>query len=103
MHDTTPHRSLRLVRMARGLSYGLLLLLALAGAVVEGFGLPRAGLLHGASSRRPSILAFAGGADGKQPYKPKVWAYYRSRSKIIQWYLEELGVEYESVGATRVR
>lgn len=65
-----------------------LLLLSVAflglGAVgVEGFGFG----LHRASpsSRRTSILAFAGGADGQQPYKPKVWAYHRSRSKIIEW------------------
>lgn len=30
-------------------------------------------------------------------YRPKVWAYYRSRSKIIEWYLQELGVAYDAV------
>lgn len=27
--------------------------------------------------------------------KPKLYAYHRSRSKIIEWYMQELGVEYE--------
>lgn len=30
-------------------------------------------------------------------YKPKVWAYYRSRSKIIEWYMQELGIAYDAV------
>lgn len=64
----------------------LVLLLLLVGVGVLGRSAEAFGLgLHGASSRRPSILAFAGGADGQQPYRPKVWAYHRSRSKIIEW------------------
>ena len=30
-------------------------------------------------------------------YRPKVYAYHRSRSKIIEWYLQELGVEYATI------
>ena len=63
--------------------------------------------LYARQRRSSSTLAFAA-ADGssstpvKTPppppgYKPKVWAYYRSRSKIIEWYLQELGVAYEAV------
>lgn len=64
--------------------------------------------LYARQRRSSSTVAFAA-ADGssssapvKTPpppaaYKPKVWAYYRSRSKIIEWYLQELGVAYDAV------
>ena len=72
--------------MARLSTRPVLLLLLLVGVGLLGLGAEGFGLgLHGASTRRPSILAFAGRADGQQPYRPKVWAYHRSRSKIIEW------------------
>jgi len=64
--------------------------------------------LYARQRRSSGTLAFVAGdgssssAPVKTPpppagYKPKVWAYYRSRSKIIEWYLQEMGVAYDAV------
>ncbi len=45
----------------------------------------------------PGVAFAAGPGSSSSTYKPLVYAYYRSRSKIIEWYLQELGVAYDTV------
>jgi hypothetical protein len=75
-----------------------------AGCGAVAFQQPEHFLAH--QRRSSGIVAFAAADSSSTPvktppppaaYKPKVWAYYRSRSKIIEWYMQELGVVYDAV------